>query len=69
MPIRKNEIKRSRGDKEMDKKFSPSRNRDLIDLCKVTGLLQQGLAGANEKQVRFKIKLRVKTVTYHLKGI
>jgi Phage integrase, N-terminal SAM-like domain len=39
IPIRKkNEIKRSRGEKAMDKKFSPERNRDLVDFCKATGL-------------------------------
>jgi len=44
LPIRrKNEIKRSRGEKAMDKKFSPQRNRDLIDFCKATGLRRHEL--------------------------
>ena len=44
LPIRrKNEIKRSRGEKAMDKKFSPERNRDLVDFCKATGLRRHEL--------------------------
>jgi site-specific recombinase XerC len=39
LPIRrKNEIKRSRGPKVMDKKFSVERNRNLVDFCRATGL-------------------------------
>jgi integrase len=44
LPIRrKNEIKRSRGPKAMDKKFSVKRNRDLVDFCRATGLRRREL--------------------------
>jgi len=44
LPIRrKNEIKRSRGEKAMDAKFSPERNRDLVDFCRATGLRRHEL--------------------------
>lgn len=44
IPIRrKDEIKRSRSEKPMDKKFSPERNRDLVDFCKATGLRRHEL--------------------------
>lgn len=35
---RKENITRSRGPKAMDKQFSELRNRDLVDLCRATGL-------------------------------
>lgn len=39
IPDRKKvDIVRSRGQKAMDKNFSPEKNRDLVDFCKATGL-------------------------------
>lgn len=44
LPVRKKEnIIRSRGQKPMDKKFSPERNRDLVDFCRATGLRRHEL--------------------------
>lgn len=52
IPIRKkNEIKRSRGEKAMDKKFSPERNRDLVDFCKATGLRRHELKAVKVQDV------------------
>lgn len=52
VPIRKkNEIKRSRGEKAMDKKFSPERNRDLVDFCKATGLRRHELQAVKVQDV------------------
>lgn len=55
LPIRKkNEIKRSRGEKAMDKKFSPERNKDLIDFCKATGLRRHELKALKVMDVYYK---------------
>lgn len=52
LPIRKkSEIKRSRGEKAMDKKFSPERNRDLVDFCKATGLRRHELQAVKVQDV------------------
>ncbi len=41
---RKVNIIRSRGPKAMDKKFSEQRNRDLVDLCRASGLRRHEVA-------------------------
>ena len=52
LPIRrKNEIKRSRGEKAMDKKFSPEKNRDLVDFSKATGLRRHELKAVKVSNV------------------
>jgi len=52
IPIRKkNEIKRSRGEKAMDKKFSLERNRDLVDFCKATGLRRHELKAVKVQDI------------------
>ena len=44
LPLRrKSEIKRSRGTKAMDRKFSVECNRDLVDFCRATGLRRHKL--------------------------
>lgn len=52
LPLRrKNEIKRSRGTKAMDRKFSVERNRDLVDFCRATGLRRRELKELRVDQV------------------
>ncbi|MEW6146333.1 MAG: tyrosine-type recombinase/integrase [Thermodesulfobacteriota bacterium] len=54
LPIRhKDEIKRSRGPKLMDKKFSLTRNRDLVDFCCATGLRRHELRTLQVDDVYF----------------
>lgn len=53
IPVRKkNDIKRSRNSVQMDKKFSPTRNRNLIDFARATGLRRHELRELLVKDVK-----------------
>lgn len=48
---RKEDIKRSRGPKAMDKKFSEKRNQALVDFCRATGLRRHELTALKAHNV------------------